>query len=335
MINKKDELKTIQKKLEDPEVWKDQKFSKSLNKRMSSITRTIEGFEKLDGELKELIELTSILDDTEQSELKKQVDELQVKIEKLSKATLLDGKFDHNQAYLSIIVGTGGKDAEDFANMLFRMYLRFFEKQEWEHEILSVSHGDMDGIKSATIFIKEYDAFGWLKSEHGVHRLVRLSPFNTKHTRETSFAGVEVMPFIEKPTLKLEESDLRIDIFRSSGPGGQSVNTTDSAVRITHIPTNISVQCQTERSQLQNKRRALEELTSRVEILQEKEFTESMKQFRSDNPNSFGHQIRSYVMHPYTMVKDHRTNHETSQVEQVLNGDLHEFLEAYLTHFHE
>lgn len=316
-------------------MWKDHEQTADLNKRKSRLEQEIETYETLLREFSDAKALTEELSDEEATLVEEQITDLYEKVQSFSLRTFFTGKYDHNKAYLAIKVGTGGKDAEDFAHMLLRMYLRFLEQQGWDFELIDVTYNELNGIKGATLFIKEYDAFGWLQGEHGVHRLVRLSPFNSKHTRETSFAGVELTPYIDKPSITIKEEELRIDIFRSSGPGGQSVNTTDSAVRITHLPTKITVQCQSERSQLQNKKRALDELTSRVEIQQEKEFLKKFEQFRSDNPNSFGHQIRSYVLHPYTMVKDHRTNHEESDVEGVLNGNIMPFLEQYLSYDHE
>jgi peptide chain release factor 2 len=253
-------------------------------------------------------------------------------VSKVKTLLFLNGHYDQNNAILSLHAGTGGKDAQDFTEMLMRMYLRFTENQEWKTTILDQRDGEEVGLKSATILVEGHLAYGLLKSEHGVHRLVRLSPFNAGNTRETSFALVEVLPEIDSSSeVDLKDDELKIDVFRSSGAGGQSVNTTDSAVRITHIPTGITVSCQNERSQLQNKQTALKILTGKLVEIKEREHLESVSDIKGAHKEiAWGNQIRSYVLQPYTMVKDHRTNVETSQVDKVLDGDLMEFIEGYL-----
>ncbi len=245
--------------------------------------------------------------------------------------TLLSGRYDMNNALLTIHAGTGGVDAQDWANILFRMYSRFAENNHFKIQLLDWSPAEEAGIKTVTIEIKGEYAYGMLKGESGVHRLVRISPYNAKHSRETSFALLEVIPVLDDTSgIDINPDDLRIDVFRAGGHGGQGVNTTDSAVRITHIPSGIVVQCQNERSQLQNKDLAMKTLRNRLMAIQLAEKQQELKELKGSHQNSWGHQIRSYVMHPYTMVKDHRTNVEMTDVNKVLDGELLPFIEGYL-----
>jgi len=265
-------------------------------------------------------------------ELEGLVDDVLKRTEKSKITLFLSGKYDSHDAILSIYAGAGGKDAQDFAEMLLRMILRYCERQDWTVTILDRSDGEECGLKSATLQIEGYLAYGLLKSENGVHRLVRLSPFNAGNTRETSFAKIDVIPLIAADlTVDIPAEDLRIDVFRSSGKGGQSVNTTDSAVRITHLPTGIVVSCQNERSQLQNKQNALRILSSKLEELKREQHVEHIQDLKGKHQEAaWGNQIRSYVLHPYQMVKDHRTEVETSQTDKVLDGELMPFVEGYL-----
>jgi peptide chain release factor 2 len=278
------------------------------------------------------VEITSPETDPEMAkELHQQVPNLVQEFLQFETMTLLSGHYDLHNALLTIHAGTGGVDAQDWAHILFRMYSRFTEKNNFKVQLVDWSPAEEAGIKTVTLEIKGDYAYGMLKSESGVHRLVRISPFNAKHSRETSFALIEVIPVLEDTSgININPDDLKIDVFRAGGHGGQGVNTTDSAVRITHIPTGIVVQCQNERSQLQNKDLAMKTLKNRLMAMQLAEKQQELKELKGSHQNSWGHQIRSYVMHPYTMVKDHRTNVEMTDVNKVLDGDILPFIEGYL-----
>lgn len=283
-------------------------------------------------ELFELVEITSPETDPAMAqELHQQVPLLVQDFLQFETMTLLSGHYDLHNALLTIHAGTGGVDAQDWAHILFRMYSRFAENNHFKIQLLDWSPAEEAGIKTVTLEIKGEYAYGMLKSESGVHRLVRISPFNAKHSRETSFALIEVIPVLEDTSaITIKPDDLKIDVFRAGGHGGQGVNTTDSAVRITHIPTGIVVQCQNERSQLQNKELAMKTLKNRLMAIHLAEKQQELKELKGSHQNSWGHQIRSYVMHPYTMVKDHRTNVEMTDVNKVLDGDILPFIEGYL-----
>ncbi len=253
-------------------------------------------------------------------------------MEKTNLLLLLSGPYDKNNCILEIHPGAGGTESCDWASMLYRMYTRYCEKKNFKVEVLDYQDGEEAGIKSVSILVKGLNAYGYLKNEKGIHRLVRLSPFDSNNRRHTSFASVEVTPEIEKnDEIEIDEKDLKIDVYRSSGAGGQGVNTTDSAVRITHLPTKIVVTCQNERSQIQNKEHALNVLKNKLLILKMEQEEDKLNQIKGESKEiNFGSQIRSYVLHPYSMIKDHRTNVETSNTDKVLDGDLDMFIEENL-----
>lgn len=301
---------------------------------LEELRKEIADLSRIETEIDELLEMTSVIaaDSSEAQEIEVKIVELEKDIDKLEFKILLGGEYDRSDVILAIHSGAGGVDAQDWAEMLLRMYLRWAEKNGFKARIVDESRGQEAGIKSATVEISGPYAFGYLKSEAGVHRLVRLSPFNSDNLRQTSFALVEILPVIEEiKDVVIDPKDLRIDVYRSSGAGGQSVNTTDSAVRITHIPTGVVATCQNERSQIQNREQAMKILRAKLhqKYLSEKE-AEKQKLRGEFTSVEWGSQIRSYVVHPYKMVKDHRTKHETADAEGVLDGNLIGFMEAYL-----
>ena len=330
-----EKLKQHEAEMNTSTFWDDQEHARKISEDAGQIRKTLDSWNEFEKATKNILELTDIIDPVNDAEefleLKKSTEEAQKKLDKLSVQLYLNGKYDNSNAILSVHAGTGGTDAQDWGEMLLRMYLRYAEKKEWSVEVLEKTMGEEAGIKSAEVMIKGPFAYGFLKEEHGVHRLVRLSPFNSGSTRETSFALIEITPEIEEHELEIKDDDLEIETFRASGHGGQSVNTTDSAIRIKHIPTGLTVQCQNERSQLQNRQQAMKSLKSKLIALQEKHHLDTIGQLKGEHvQHSWGNQIRSYVLHPYQMVKDHRTDYETSQTDKVLDGDLDDFIEASL-----
>jgi peptide chain release factor 2 len=330
--NRVTQLETI---MQEPGFWDNQNKAQQISQEASRLHKVIDDWKVIERDCDELLALvvaTSAEENPQEAdELRGMVESFDATWKDLLIRSFLNGKYDANNVILTIHAGTGGKDAHDFAEMLLRMYLRYAEKRGFKTQIIDKSDGEV-GIKSVTITVKGELAYGYMKSENGVHRLVRLSPFNSKHTRETSFALIEILPELNlNDHEEVKKEDLRIDTFRASTAGGQSVNTTDSAVRITHIPTGLTAQCQNERSQLQNKEHAMKILYGRLHELQDKEAAATINELKGGKKEmSWGNQIRSYVLHPYTMVKDHRTKHETSQVDAVLDGDIEGFTRAYL-----
>lgn len=303
---KKARVAAIQKMMATPDFWRDQERARMLTQELGDLGKVIEQWEKA---------------------------ETDEEISKLETQTLFSGQYDSDNALVSMHAGAGGTEAMDWAEMLVRMYRRWAEKKGFRITILSISAGEEAGIKSATMRVEGLNAYGYLKGEAGVHRLVRISPFDADKARHTSFALVEVIPEFRQAgdVVKIDEKDLRIDVYRAGGHGGQGVNTTDSAVRITHIPTGIVVSCQNERSQIQNRETATKVLQARLYQLKLSQEQEVKKELRGEFKSAeWGNQIRSYVLHPYQMVKDHRTDYETSDTEGVLGGEIDEFIESYL-----
>lgn len=301
-------------------------------KTLSALENELEGWAKLESRLADAQELVSLADASLEEDLTQEVRALQEEIEKREFDAMLSGEYDRGDALLAIHAGAGGNDAQDWAEMLQRMYLRWAEKRGFETETLDLTPGEEAGIKSTTISIMGLYAYGYLRSEKGVHRLVRISPFDSSNRRHTSFVLVEILPQVEDDdSVKINPSDLRIDTFRSAGAGGQSVQKNDTAVRITHLPTGIVASCQNERSQTQNREMALKVLKGRLLALQQQERKEKIEELRGEYQKAeWGSQIRSYVLHPYHMVKDHRTEFEMGNTEAVLDGDLDPFIESYL-----
>ncbi len=292
--------------------------------------------EKIKDEITSNIELVDLLevepDQTLETEVEETTKKLENDVEKIKLLVLLSGPYDKNNCILEIHPGAGGTESCDWANMLYRMYTRWCEKNNYKIIVLDYQDGDEAGLKSVSILVKGLNAYGYLKNEKGVHRLVRLSPFDSNNRRHTSFASVEITPEIDQDTtIEIDEKDLKIDVYRSTGAGGQGVNTTDSAVRITHLPTKTVVTCQNERSQIQNKEQAMKVLRNKLLLRKIEEQEQELNKIKGNQMNiDFGSQIRSYVMHPYSMVKDHRTNEETSNVTKVLDGDIDNFIEKNL-----
>lgn len=304
-------------------------------KQYTTLKSEVESWRGFSHRLHDTLELAQLDDDSLRVELEAEVAAIEADLEKRSFTAMLSGKHDRDSAILAIHAGAGGTDSQDWAGMLERMYLRWAEKRGFRAEILDATPGEEAGIKSATIAIEGEYAFGYLRSEKGVHRLVRLSPFDAAHRRHTSFTLVEILPQVsmEEAEITIDPGDLRIDVFRSSGAGGQNVQKNATAIRITHIPTNIVVTCQNERSQSQNREFAMRILRARLLELKQAEREEERAVLRGEYTKAeWGSQIRSYVLHPYQMVKDHRTDHETGNTQAVLDGELDEFMESYLRH---
>jgi peptide chain release factor 2 len=324
-------LATLEEELGAPAFWDDQRHAAAISSEHARLTRRLERYRRLTQEYDDARELLA-MDGAMAGEIATTIAPLRSELERLQEDALFSGEHDGGDALVTIHAGTGGTDAQDWAEMLLRMYLRWAADRGFETELLEASPGEEAGLKSATFTAKGENAYGILKAERGVHRLVRQSPFDQAHRRHTSFAQVIVSPLLpEDVDVEIDEGDLRIDTYRASGAGGQHVNKTDSAVRITHLPTGIVVQCQNERSQSSNKQTALRILKSRLlELEQEKREAELAKERGAAQDIGFGSQIRSYVLHPYQLVKDHRTEYETGNTQAVLDGDLDGFVREYL-----
>lgn len=327
------QLSKVQQQTADPNLWSDQTRAQALMKEQSTLEGRITPWRQLQSSVKDVQELLALNDASLEQDLNKQLKTAQTTFEELKTQLMFDGPYDDHDAIVSIHAGAGGTDAQDWAQMLLRMYVRWAEQQKFSVSTIEQSSGEEAGIKSVTFEVSGPFAFGNLKGEHGVHRLVRLSPFNADNLRQTSFAKIEVMPKIDQPDdVRIDEKDLKVDVYRSGGHGGQSVNTTDSAVRVTHLPTGIVVAIQNERSQLQNKETAMTIVRSKLAQLQLEQHLENLADLKGPNEQAaWGNQIRSYVLHPYKQVKDLRTNHVETDAEAVLDGNLEPFIKTYLT----
>lgn len=327
--------------MQEPDFWNDINKAQEITQTAKSLKDKIDNFNKLEFQVEEvqiLIEMSLEEEDSSScSEIKGEINALNEAIENLNIETLLSGEYDRNNAILELHTGAGGNDAQDWTQMLYRMYTRWCENHGFKMEILDYVPADEAGIKGVTIKVTGDFAYGYLKSEKGVHRLVRISPYNANGKRQTSFAGCEVLPELtESQDIEIRSEDLKIDTYRSGGAGGQHVNTTDSAVRITHLPTNIVVQCQNERSQHSNKEYAMKMLKAKLTDMKIREHKDRIEDITGEvKDNAWGSQIRSYVFHPYNLVKDHRTGAETANVGSVMDGNIDLFINEYLKHIKE
>ncbi|MDL2235030.1 peptide chain release factor 2 [Christensenellaceae bacterium OttesenSCG-928-L17] len=327
------EVSALEAEVAEPEIWANPENAKTKNEQLARLREQTEPWTILRAQAFDISELLDLADDTLSEEISAQLSALEQELSVLKQTLRFTGPHDHGDAILRITSGAGGTEAMDWAAMLERMYLRWAASEGFKTHTLDRTPGEEAGLKTVVIEITGPDAYGRLKSEHGTHRLVRLSPFNADHLRQTSFAGVEVLPLIIPDTsaVKIPEKDLRIDVYRAGGHGGQSVNTTDSAVRITHLPTGIVVAIQNERSQLQNREKAMEILLGKLEQLRTEQNAESIDSLRSGESASWGQQIRNYILHPYKLVKDTRTGHEETDTDNVLDGAINPFIDAYLS----
>jgi len=322
--------------MEDPSIWQDQKRAQEIGKKMARIQAKIEAWQKLNAEVQDTLEMALLAQDEGEldllPELTAAAKDLEKKVMELELTTLLSGPYDSHDAILSLHAGAGGTEAMDWVEMLYRMYTRWTERRGFKSEVLDMLPGEEAGLKSVTMSVKGDYAYGFLRSEKGVHRLVRISPFDANARRHTSFASVDVLPDIsEEDEVQINPDEIRVDTFRSSGAGGQNVQKVESAVRITHIPTGIVVSCQNERSQYANKTVAMRLLAAKLLALREEERKKEFESLRGPQKDiAWGSQIRSYVFQPYTLVKDHRTGTEIGSVERVMDGDIDEFIYAKL-----
>ena len=335
---KQRQLADLEEQVSRPELWNNPDHAQMVARELSSLKSIVQPWKVLQAQANDAIGLLDIIDDELADEFAGQVQAMEKTFAELKQQLMFDGKYDAGDAILRLSSGVGGDDAQDFAEMLERMYLRWAEQNGFTtsviESVIERSPGEQAGVKTSVIEVSGPYAYGWLKSENGVHRMVRLSPFNAE-SRETSFALVEVLPKIDAPDeVQIDDKDLRIDIYRSGGHGGQGVNTTDSAVRITHLPTNTVVTIQNERSQIQNKAKAMEILRGKLVAMQLEQHAASLGELRAGDSASWGSQIRNYVLHPYKLVKDTRTKHEEKDVEAVLDGRLKGFQLAYLEQLH-
>lgn len=336
LLKKQERIEVLEKQTQEPAFWENQTAAQDTLQKISRLKSEVEPWTALRAKAAELRELMEMCeaegDESLCAEIQREVEGVSAKWEDLHLATLFSGDYDQNNAILSVNAGAGGTEAMDWCEMLSRMYVRWAETKGFASEIIDESPGDEAGLKNLTAIVRGFNVYGHLRAEKGVHRLVRLSPFDSNHRRHTSFASVDVVPeFDDDVPVEINPEDLKIDTYRASSAGGQHVNKTDSAIRITHIPTGIVVQCQNERSQHRNKTMALKVLQARLFERELQEKRNELEKIRGEQSAiAWGSQIRSYVFHPYNMVKDHRTDHETSNVNAVMNGDIDGFIRAYL-----
>jgi len=333
LVGKQNQLSQLETEIEHPDFWNDSTSAQKVMKTVSNLRDEVEGWNRLKQQVSDLTDLAKLDDESLRPDLEAEINKLEAELEKRSFAAMLSGPFDHDDAILAIHAGAGGTDSQDWADMLQRMYLRWIESRGFTAEILDMTPGEEAGIKSVTIAVSGQYAYGYMRSEKGVHRLVRLSPFDAAHRRHTSFALVEILPQVsmDEADVEINPSDVKMDVFRSSGAGGQNVQKNATAVRLTHIPTGIVVTCQNERSQTQNREFAMRILRARLLQLKQAEKEEERAVLRGEYTKAeWGSQIRSYVLHPYQMVKDHRTDFQVGNAQSVLDGDLDAFMEDYL-----
>ena len=336
IANEKSRLKELEEQTKENDFWNDQEKSAVVLQKIKILKDKVSNYDVLNGNLEDIHAMIELIEEANDEslidELKQDVKKFEKGLDRLEIEALLSGPHDANNAIVTIHPGAGGTESQDWAEMLYRMYSMWCDKNGYKLEELDYLDGDVAGLKSVTFTVTGPYAYGYLKSESGVHRLVRISPYDAGGRRHTSFASVEVIPEItENLEVEIDPKDLRIDTYRSSGAGGQHINKTESAIRITHIPTNIVVSCQTQRSQIQNRETAMKMLISKLVELKERENKATISELKGvQREIAWGSQIRSYVFCPYTLVKDHRTNYETGNVEAVMNGELNEFMDAYL-----
>ncbi|MEE8816750.1 MAG: peptide chain release factor 2 [Lachnospiraceae bacterium] len=333
---KKERIEELSREMEAPDFWNDADKANAKMKELKDDQKTVAEADGLENQYHDILDLIEMgNEDGDESvidSIREELDDFEEKLETMRLSTLLTGEYDHNNAILSLNAGAGGTESCDWCSMLFRMYSKWADRKGFTVDVMNVVDGDEAGYKSVDFQISGENAYGFLRSEHGVHRLVRMSPFNAQGKRQTSFVSCEVMPELDTTVnVDINPDDIRIDTYRSSGAGGQHINKTSSAIRITHFPTGIVVTCQNERSQFQNKEKAFEILRARLYLRRKEEEDEKLAGIRGDvKDNAFGSQIRSYVLQPYTLVKDTRTEEETSDAQGVLNGDIDRFINAYL-----
>lgn len=334
--NKDRQIEELEREMAAPDFWDDPQVSTEKTRILKSLKDDVSTYYELEAQYQDILDLIELANEEDDRDMIEEVEadyaKFKEKLENLQTKTLLSGEYDDQNAIITLHAGAGGTEACDWTSMLYRMYTRWADQHGFQVEVLDTLEGDEAGLKSVTFQINGENAYGLLKSEHGVHRLVRISPFNANAKRQTSFSSCEVMPDIEKDLdVEVRDDDIRIDTYRSSGAGGQHINKTSSAIRITHFPSGIVVTCQNERSQLQNKDKAMQMLKQKLFMLKEQENAEKEAEIRGEvMENGFGSQIRSYVLQPYTMVKDLRTGEESGNAQKVLDGDLDQFLRAYL-----